>query len=65
MPSFLLNQFLPFICLRRQRENTIMAPASLTQGEFGSSIVKNATKILSAARIKKGTRIVFPESLFP
>ena len=50
MPSFLLNQFLPFICLRRQQDNTATAPASLTQGEFGSSIVKNATKILSEAR---------------
>lgn len=65
MSSFLLNQFLPFICLRRQRENTILAPSSLTQGEFGSSIVKNATKNTFSSKGKKRdknclSRITFP-----
>lgn len=36
----------------------------MTQGEFGSFIVKNATKLVSAARVEKGQELDLTELSF-
>ena len=47
---FPLNQFLPFIYLGRQQENTNHGSALLSQEKFGSLALSKATKLVFSSK---------------